>query len=108
MAAESSGSHAPPAPLLGGQRWRSKGHAWVESRCKVRRFFETTPGGVGGTVTQYLPPGKDEEEDPEMWRVVHGDGDKEDLDFDDVVDALIAKDPQAWGGERRSGGPRLG
>jgi len=108
MAAESSGSHAPPAPLLGGQRWRSKGHAWVESRCKVRRFFETTLGGVGGTVTQYLPPGKDEKEDPEMWHVVHdGDGDEEDLDLDEVVDALIAKDPQAWGGER-SGGPRLG
>ena len=37
-----------------------------------------------------------------MWRVVHdGDGDEEDLDFDDVVDALIAKEPRARG---RGGG----
>ena len=35
---------------------------------KVRRFFETTPGGVDGLVAQYLPPGKDEDEDPEVWR----------------------------------------
>jgi len=82
-----------PAPAAQSLAWRSKGHAWVESRHKVRRFFETTPGGVDGLVAQYLPPGKDEDEDPEMWRVVHdGDGDEEDLDFDDVVDALIAKD----------------
>ena len=72
----------------------------------MRRFFETTPGGVDGLVAQYLPPGKDEEEDPEMWRVVHdGDGDEEDLDFDDVVDALIAKEPTArWERGGRGGG----
>ena len=42
-------------------------------------------GASEGRVTRYMPPEADE---PALWHVVHDDGDEEDLEHDELRDAL--------------------
>jgi len=69
--------------------WKEDGHDWIGK--KVLRVLE---GGLIGrrsvkaTVTRWMPPGADPVEDFAMWHIVHADGDEEDLEEHEMVQAL--------------------
>jgi hypothetical protein len=62
------------------------GHMWVGQA--VTRFFLAV-GFVQGTITCWQPPTPDG--DPPQWRMVHDDGDEEDLDEQEASDALALR-----------------
>jgi hypothetical protein len=67
--------------------WQTSGHEWLRRR--VCRF------GVCGTVVKWSPA---EADDFALWHVVHDDGDKEDLEEYEMVEALAAFKQRASGG----------
>jgi hypothetical protein len=95
---------------------------------KVYRYFETGP--VAGKVVEYLPTDgfdtdEDSDEDGEggscsnggessskgqrisgFWHVLHDDGDEEDLEYDELMEALSAKAPASMGGDGTGGAAR--
>jgi len=74
----------PPRPAELEESWRDEGHEYLGRR--VARPFE---GGltVVGRITRWLPAG-DGEDEPPLFHVDHDDGDEEDLEEYEVVDAF--------------------
>ena len=68
------------------EEWRTDGHALIGSRV-VRSF---TKRRVHATITRWLPPGANPREDPALFRVVHDDGDEEDLEEAEAEAAAAA------------------
>ena len=64
--------------------WSATGHKWLGLRV-ARRFHPAGRSVVKcyGTVTSWVPA-DETEKDPPLWRVEHDDGDKEDLEEEDV------------------------
>ena len=64
--------------------WSATGHNWLGVRV-ARRFHPAGRSVVKcyGTVTSWVPA-DETERDPPLWRVEHDDGDKEDLEDEDV------------------------
>jgi hypothetical protein len=87
--------HPPPAAPA---EWRVDGHPWLGER--VRRTSWATKryadGYHDGTLTAWLPEGEDPDGDPALWRMVHDDGDEEDLEEHEVCEALVAKERGLW------------
>ena len=66
--------------------WCNKGHKWIGST--VRRNYGSHGFGVG-TITRWMPADEQNpEEDPALWHVSFDDGDEEDLDEKEVLEAL--------------------
>jgi hypothetical protein len=74
----------PPRPAELEESWRDEGHEYLGRR--VARPFE---GGltVVGRITRWLPAG-DGEDEPPLFHVDHDDGDEEDLEEYEVIDAF--------------------
>ena len=74
----------PPRPAELEEGWRDEGHEYLGRR--VARPFE---GGltVVGRITRWLPAG-DGEDEPPLFHVDHDDGDEEDLEEYEVIDAF--------------------
>jgi len=67
-----------------GIDWRFRGR-WVKR--KVMRDYGANGTNVG-TVQKYAPAGEDGEEDPALWHIKFEDGDEEDLEEEEVRDAI--------------------
>jgi hypothetical protein len=62
--------------------WQTSGHEWLDAG--VRRIFDGE--GTNGKVVKWAPAnGKD----PAMWHIEHEDGDEEDLEEEEVREAMI-------------------
>ncbi|KOO26840.1 hypothetical protein Ctob_004261 [Chrysochromulina tobinii] len=74
----------PPRPAELEEGWRDEGHEYLGRR--VARPFE---GGltVVGRITRWLPAG-DGEDEPPLFHVDHDDGDEEDLEEYECIDAF--------------------
>ena len=72
--------------LVETEDWRLEGSAWIGQR--VRRFF---PGGVisDALVQRWLPAGNTAD-DAALWHVRHDDGDEEDLEEEELREALVS------------------
>ena len=81
--------------LLGG--WLEAGHEWLHRR--VRRFHKKKT--VDGTIVKWAPA---EGDDEALWKMMHDDGDEEDLDEEEVEAALRAYDAASSKPERKRRG----
>eukprot|EP00941_MAST-03F_sp_MAST-3F-sp1_P003515 g3515.t1 len=64
--------------------WREKGHEWIGKR--VRRILPGY-GVTDGKIVRWIPAGDDTDEEA-LWHMVHDDGDEEDLDEKEMIEAL--------------------
>jgi hypothetical protein len=69
-------------------------HRWVGLR--VRRFYPTGRNDKlkkqDGKLVAWMPANDEEEDEPALWRMVHADGDEEDLEEAEVRQAISAFD----------------
>lgn len=66
--------------------WHHTGHPWL-NRFVMRDYGET--GTNQGTITKWVPADPENpDEDPALWHVVFQDGDEEDLEQEEVEEAL--------------------
>lgn len=63
----------------------TEGHEWIGRQ--VTRTFGRRK--VVGTIIGWAPPAND---DPALWRVMHTDGDEEDLEEHEVIECLVEED----------------
>lgn len=63
----------------------TEGHEWIGRQ--VTRTFGRRK--VVGTIIGWAPPSND---DPALWRVMHTDGDEEDLEEHEVIECLVEED----------------
>ena len=82
---------AASAAETGGVQWRSSGHLCIGRR--VRRIFRRTII-ADGTIACWVPAGPGADDHP-LWRVLHDDGDTEDLEEHEMKDACRMYDTQA-------------
>eukprot|EP00656_Telonema_subtile_P036096 TRINITY_DN40062_c0_g1_i1.p1 TRINITY_DN40062_c0_g1~~TRINITY_DN40062_c0_g1_i1.p1 ORF type:complete len:203 (+),score=69.54 TRINITY_DN40062_c0_g1_i1:137-745(+) len=67
--------------------WQHTGHLWLNRY--VLRDYGADQGTNQGTITKWVPADpKNPEEDPALWHVVFDDGDQEDLEAEEVEEAL--------------------
>ena len=71
--------------------WQDYGHEWLNKR--VTCDYGTL-GTNQGTITMWIPAGKDPIEDMALWHVTFDDGDKEDLEKNQVEEALLQGESQ--------------
>merc|ERR1712195_378008 len=81
-------------------QWQHSGHEWL-NRCVLRDYG--SEGSNQGTITKGVPADPENpEEDVALWHVVFHDGDEEDLDEDEVTEALNLHSTK---GRRKRGAP---
>jgi hypothetical protein len=81
--------------------WQTEGHEWIGER--VLRVFESG-ATAGAKVSKWMPANLDAEDEPALWHIVHDDGDEEDLEEYEMVDAMGALAKQTEERKKRAGG----
>ena len=87
LAGRDSDPPDPPKPAEQEEGWLDSGHFYIGQRV-ARRFG---PKILCGTISRWLPDSVDEstgETDPPLFHVTHDDGDEEDLEAEEVAEAL--------------------
>ena len=99
LAAIEAFAAAAPAVAPGAEVWRAEGHTYLSRR--VLRSFDDGKVEVLGTIVKWL---EEDKEEPALFRVVHDDGDEEDLEEEEVIEAMAAFDAKAFDAEWRTEG----
>jgi hypothetical protein len=96
---------ADAPPNIADELWRFEGHGFIGQRCL--RVFEGDDALA--TITKWLPADAANGE-PALFRIVHDDGDEEDLEEEEAADAIEAFDLTAMEKEdwRTGGHPFIG
>eukprot|EP00939_MAST-03C_sp_MAST-3C-sp1_P001151 g1151.t1 len=98
-------SHAQSASL--SSRWGEFSKKGQYVGWKIVRMFNGRP--VAADVVGYLKP--DDEDDPELWHIVHEDGDEEDLEKHEVEEGVtlwhVHKDDMEGGGGNAHGSRKI-
>jgi hypothetical protein len=71
------------------KRWQASGHQWIG--VKLARCFQGDVAYTYGSITRWLPAGESNPtENFALWRMKHDNGDVEDLDEQEVIEAIDA------------------
>jgi hypothetical protein len=75
-----------PEKVVEEYDWKSDGHKFINKRV-ARSFFDESKAirFAHGTITKWLPP---DDEDEALFHMVHEDGDEEDLNEAEALDAI--------------------
>ena len=80
-------------PMDDDTTWLVSGHPYLGLRCATQHESGRRGGGAAGsiaigTIVRWLPAGEDPVEDPVLFHMAHADGDGEDLELNEVLQAV--------------------
>lgn len=85
---EAFAAAAPEVAPEAAEVWRAEGHGFLGRR--VLRTYDLGKTALA-TIVRWLPAGENVSDEPMLFRVVHDDGDEEDLEEDEADEAVRAR-----------------
>jgi hypothetical protein len=82
--------------------WKTEGHEWIGEQ--VLRVFKDTGMSTQAKITKWMPANLEVEDEPALWHIVHDDGDEEDLEEHEVLEAMENLVKQTEERRQRAGG----